>query len=166
MTGEEKTFTQQDFDNFKSELEIKHQEDLNALAGKLRAEFKEKEQKAKEAAEKAAKQANMSELEKATNELAELKAKYQEKEDIIALSAQKDETRKFMSELGVDEKCLDYIFIPKDIEGTKSRAKAFKEYIDNVKKETFESNLKSKIPNAKSDNNAEANDVFLQGFNS
>lgn len=155
MTDEAKTFTQQDFDNFKSELEAKHQEDLNNLAGKLRAEFKEKEAKAKAEAEKAAKQAGMSELEKANAEIADWKAKYQEKEDIIALSAQKDETRKFMSELGVDEKCLDYVFIPKDIEGTKARAKAFKEYIDNVKKETFESNLKSKIPNAGGKNSAD-----------
>ncbi|MBS4760957.1 MAG: DUF4355 domain-containing protein [Clostridium sp.] len=158
--AQEKTFTQQDFDSFKSELETKHQEDMNALAGKLRAEFKEKEAKAKADAEKAAKQANMSELEKANAELEELKAKYQEKEDIIALSAQKDETRKFMSELGVDEKCLDFVFIPKDIEGTKTRAKAFKEYIDNVKKETFETNLKSKIPGAGS--KADADDAGLR----
>lgn len=149
MTEQEpKTFTQEDFDKFKAELETKHQEDLNSLAGKLRAEFKEKEQKAKAEAEKAAKQAGMSELEKANAEIADWKAKYQEKEDLINLSNQKDETRKFMSELGVDEKCLDYVFIPKDIEGTKARVKAFKEYIDNVKKETFETNLKSKIPGA------------------
>ncbi len=36
---------------------------FNTLASKMRAEFKEKEQKAKEAAQKVAKQANMSELE-------------------------------------------------------------------------------------------------------
>ena len=51
---EQKTFTQEDFDKFKAELDAKHQEDLNSLAGKLRAEFKEKEQKAKAEAEKAA----------------------------------------------------------------------------------------------------------------
>ena len=90
MTEQEpKTFTQEDFDNLKSELEAKHQEDLNNLAGKLRAEFKEKEQKAKAEAEKAAKQAGMSELEKANAEIADWKAKYQEKEDLIALSNQK-----------------------------------------------------------------------------
>ena len=78
-----------------------------------------------------------------------MKAKYQEKEDIIALTSQKDETRKIMSEIGVDERCLDYVFVPKDIEGTKARVMAFKEYIDNVKKETFENGLKSTIPNNK-----------------
>lgn len=161
MTEQEpKTFTQQDFDNFKSEIEAKHQEDLNSLAGKLRAEFKEKEQKAKAEAEKAAKQAGMTELEKANAEIADWKAKYQEKEDLIALSNQKDETRKLMSEMGVDEGCLDYVFIPKDIEGTKARVKSFKEYIDKVKKETFETNLKSKIPSAGS--KADADDARLR----
>jgi hypothetical protein len=38
---------------------------MNALAGKLRAEFKEQEDKAKKEAERLAKEANMSELEKA-----------------------------------------------------------------------------------------------------
>lgn len=141
MTDEEKTFTQADFDN----LTAKHQEEMNKLAGKLRAEFKEKEAKA----ELAAKRANMSELERANAEIEDWKARYQEKEDIIALSAQKDETRKLMSEFGVDERCLDYVFVPKDIEGTKARVKAFREYIDSVKKETFENGLKSTIPNAK-----------------
>lgn len=146
MTEQEpKTFTQQDIDNLKSELEAKHQESLNALAGKLRAEFKEREAKAQQAA----KRANMSELERANAEIEDWKAKYQEKEDLIAIANQKDETRKFMSELGVDEKCLDYVFVPKDFESTKARVRAFKEYVDNVKKETFESGLKSTIPNAK-----------------
>jgi len=140
----EKTFTQADIDN----LTTKHQEEMNALAGKLRAEFKEKEKAAKEAAEKAARQANMSELEKANAELEELRGKYQESQDTIALTAQKDETRKFMSDLGVDVKCLDYVFVPKDMDATKARAKAFKEYIDEVKKTTFECSVQSKAPSA------------------
>lgn len=139
-----KTFTQADIDS----LTAKHQEEMNALAGKLRAEFKEKEKATKEAAEKAARQANMSELEKANAELEELRGKYQESQDTIALTNQKDETRKIMSEMGVDVKCLDYVFVPKDMEATKARTKAFKEYIDNVKKETFENNIHSKVPGA------------------
>ena len=55
---------------------------------------RENEAKAKAEAEKLAKQANMSELEKANAELADWKAKYQEKEDLINISTQKDETRK------------------------------------------------------------------------
>ncbi len=139
-----KTFTQADIDN----LTAKHQEEMNALAGKLRAEFKEKEKAAKAEAEKAARQANMSELEKANAELEELRGKYQESQDTIALTAQKDETRKFMSDLGVDVKCLDYVFVPKDMDATKARAKAFKEYVDEVKKATFEKNIGGTPPGA------------------
>lgn len=94
MADDDKTFTQADVDKLIADLNAKHQEDMNALAGKLRAEFKDKEAKAKAEAEKLAKQANMSELEKANAELADWKAKYQEKEDLINLSTQKDETRK------------------------------------------------------------------------
>lgn len=144
----EKTFTQADIDS----LTAKHQEEMNALAGKLRAEFKEKEKAAKAEAEKVARQANMSELEKANAELEELRGKYQESQNTIALTTQKDDTRKLMSELGVDEKCLDYVFVPKDMEATKARAKAFKEYIDEVKKNTFEKNVGSNPPGAGSDN--------------
>lgn len=142
--AQEQTFTQADIDSLKAQ----HQEEMNNLAGKLRAEFKEKERQAKADAEKAARQANMSEVEKKDAELEELRGKYQESQDIIALTNQKDETRKLMSEIGVDDKCLDYVFVPKDMEATKARAKAFKAYIDEVKKTTFENNVQSKVPSA------------------
>ena len=154
----EKTFTQADIDSLKAE----HQKAMDTLAGKLRAEFKEKEAKAKEEAEKAAKQANMSETEKLTAELEDYKNKYQQEADKNALSLQKDETRKLMRELGVDENCLDYVFIPKDTEGTKARAKAFKEYIDTVKQNTFEKNVKSVVPQK----GGEPKDAFELGFDS
>ncbi|MCM1338790.1 MAG: DUF4355 domain-containing protein [Muribaculaceae bacterium] len=143
-TQTEQTFTQADIDSLKAQ----HQEEMNNLAGKLRAEFKEKEKQAKAEAERIARQANMTELEKARADLEELQSKYQQSQDTIALTAQKDETRKLMSELGVDVNCLDYVFVPKDMEATKARTKAFKEYIDGVKKETFESNVQSKAPSA------------------
>ena len=88
----------------------------------------------------------MTELEKANTEIEELTRKNQEFQDTIALTTQKDDTRKLMSELGVDEKCLDYVFVPKDMEATKARAKSFKEYIDEVKKNTFEKNVGSNPP--------------------
>ncbi len=155
----EKTFTQADIDS----LTAKHQEEMNNLAGKLRAEFKEKEKAAKAEAEKIAKQANMTELEKANAELADLQAKYQESQDTIALTVQKDDTRKIMSELGVEEKCLDFVFVPKDMEATKARTKAFKAYIDNVKKETFEKNVGGTPPGAggnKTGSNADINNAI------
>jgi len=53
-----------------------------------------------------------------------------------------------MAESGVEAGCLDFVFIPKDAEGTKARIKAFKEYTDNVKKTTFEKNINSRVPGA------------------
>lgn len=141
---QEQTFTQADIDSLKAQ----HQEEMNNLAGKLRAEFKEKEKQAKADAEKAAKLANMTELEKANAELEDLRGQLQQSQDVIALTAQKDETRKLMSELGVDDKCLDYVFVPKDMDATKARVKAFKDYVDDVKKTTFENNVQSKAPSA------------------
>lgn len=142
-----KTFTQEDIDKLTADLTAKHQEEMDKLAGKMRAEFKEKEAKAKAEAEKAARQANMTELEKANETIKELESKYQEQADINALASQKDETRKVMSEMGVDISNLEFCFVPKDMEATKAKVKAFKEMIDGVKKSTFENGLKSTVPN-------------------
>lgn len=156
-----KTFTQEDIDKLTEELKTKHQEEMDRLASKLRSEFKEKEAKAKADAEKLARQANMSELEKANEQIKELEAKYKEQSDINELASQKEETRKLMSEAGVDLTCLDFCFVPKDIEATKSKIQAFKEYTDNVKKTTFENGVQSTVP--KNDRPPE-NDAFLDGF--
>jgi hypothetical protein len=53
-----------------------------------------------------------------------------------------------MQEAGVDLSCLDFCFVPKDIEATKVKIKAFKEYTDGVKKATFENGVQSTVPNA------------------
>ena len=155
--GQETTFTQADIDNLKAE----HDKALKELNDRHKFELDRKVEaaikKAQAEAEEAAKKANMSELEKANAELADYKAKYQEQADINALTVQKDETRKLMAEMKIDADCLDYVFIPKDSEGTKARCKAFKDYIDKVKKETFEGNVKSTIPGAGQGGSAEDN---------
>lgn len=158
---EVKTFTQEDIDKLTADLSAKHQDDMDKLASKLRAEFKEKEAKAKADAEKQARQANMSELEKANEQIKELESKYQEQVNVNEITAQKEETRKLMTEMGVDLNCLDFVFIPKDADGTKARIQAFKEYTDTVKKNTFENGVKSTVPNA---GKPPESDPFLDGF--
>ena len=162
--GQEKTFTQADFDALKAE----HEKMIADLNGRHKEELDRKVdaaiKKAQAEAEKQAKQAQMSELEKAQSELADLQTKYQESQNTIALTNQKDETRKLMAELGVDERCLDYVFVPKDMEATKGKVQAFKEYIDNVKKETFENNVQSKTP--KAGETPASKDAFEIGFDS
>ena len=162
--GQEKTFTQADLDALKAE----HEKTIADLNGRHKEELDRKVdaaiKKAQAEAEKQAKQAQMSELEKAQSELADLQTKYQESQNTIALTNQKDETRKLMAELGVDERCLDYVFVPKDMEATKGKVQAFKEYIDNVKKETFENNVQSKTP--KAGETPASKDAFEIGFDS
>jgi hypothetical protein len=148
MTGEEKAFTQADIDALKTEhskaiaeLNDRHKFELDR---KVEAAIK----KAQAEAEEAAKKANMSETEKLQSDLADLQAKYQASQDTIALTTQKDDTRKKMSELGVDEKYLKYVFVPKDMKATEENIKALKADIDEIKKVTFESNVKSTVPKA------------------
>lgn len=145
---EPKTFTQADIDKLNEE----HANALKELETRLKGEQDRKVdaaiKKTKAEIEEAAKKASMTETEKLNAELEEYKTKYQEQADINALASQKDETRKLMQEAGVDLSCLDFCFVPKDIEATKVKIKAFKEYTDNVKKSTFENGVQSTVPNA------------------
>ena len=162
--GQEKTFTQADLDALKethskaiADLNERHK---NELDRKVEAAIK----KAQAEAEEAARISNMSELEKAQKEANDFKAKYEAEAEKTALTAQKEETIKIMNDLGVDLKCLDFVFIPKDIEGTKARVQAFRDYVGDVKKTTFEDNVQSKAP--KAGNPPAEKDAFEQGFDS
>lgn len=148
MTEEAKTFTQADLDA----LTTKHNEALKELQERHKSELDRKVEaaikKTQAEAEEAARVANMSELEKAQKTAEDFRIKYEAEAEKTALTTQKEQALKDMAEIGVDAKCLDFVFIPKDTDGTKARVKAFKEYIDAVKKTTFESNVKSTIPMA------------------
>ena len=88
----------------------------------------------------------MNKLEKAQKTAEDYRIKFEAEAEKTALTAQKEETRRLMSEMGVDVGCLDFVFVPKDVEATKARMKAFKDYTDGVKKATFENNVQSKVP--------------------
>ena len=153
--SDEAKFTQADLDALKAE----HAKAINDLNERHKYEVDRKVEaaikKAQAEAEEKAKEANMSELEKAQKALEkaqklsdDFRIKYEAEAEKTALTAQREQALKDLAELGVDASCLDYVFIAKDAEGTKAKAKAFKEYIDNVKKTTFESNVRSTIPGA------------------
>lgn len=159
---ETKTFTQEDIDKLNQE----HANALKELEIRLKGEAERKIdgaiKKTRAEIEEAAKKEKMTETEKLNAELEEYKTKYQEQADINAIASQKDEARKLMTEIGVDANCLDFCFIPKDIEGTKARIQAFKQYTDGVKKATFENGVQSTVPNA--GKKPEAKDDFEDGF--
>lgn len=162
--SDEVKFTQADLDALKAE----HEKAINDLKDRHREELDRKidgaVKKALAEAEEKAKEANMSELEKAQKALEkankateDFRIKYEAEAEKTALITQREQALKDMAELGVDASCLDYVFIAKDTEGTKARAKAFKEYIDNVKKTTFESNVRSTIPGASGNSSTGSN---------
>jgi len=153
--SDEAKFTQADLDALKAE----HEKAINDLKDRHKEELDRKVdgavKKALAEAEEKAKEANMSELEKAQKALEkankateDFRIKYELEAEKTALTEQRAQTLKDMAESGVDAGCLDFVFVPKDTEGTKARIKAFKEYTDNVKKTTFESNVRSTIPGA------------------
>jgi len=153
--SDEAKFTQADLDALKAE----HEKAINDLKDRHKEELDRKVdgavKKALAEAEEKAKEANMSELDKAKKALEkankateDFRIKYEAEAEKTALTAQREQALKDLAELGIDASCLDYVFIAKDTEGTKAKAKAFKEYIDNVKKTTFESNVRSTIPGA------------------
>ena len=164
-TTTETTFTQADIDKLNAE----HQEAMKELETRLKGEterkvdgaIKKTKAEMKAEMEEQVKREKMSETEKLTAELDEYKAKYQEQADINAIASQKDEARKLMAEMGVDSNCLDFVFVPKDMESTKARTQAFKEYIDSVKKATFEGGVNSTVPQING-KKADNNDVALR----
>lgn len=153
--SDEAKFTQADLDALKAE----HTKAINDLNDRHKHELDRKIEaaikKAQAEAEEKAKEANMTELERAQKELEkaqkiseDFRIKYEAEAEKTALTEQRTQTLKDMAESGVDAGCLDFVFVPKDAEGTKARIKAFKEYTDNVKKATFENNVNSIIPGA------------------
>ena len=155
MTEEAQTFTQADIDAIKAE-HAKAIAELNARhEGELARKVEATIMKTQAEAEEKARMANMSELEKAQKTAEDYRIKFEAEAEKTALTAQKEETRKLMSEMGVDVGCLDFVFVPKDVEATKARMKAFKDYTDGVKKATFENNVQSKVPSAGGQGNAQ-----------
>ena len=171
MSEDAKTFTQADLDALKAE-HTKAIADLNdrhkyELDRKVEAAIK----KAQAEAEEKAKEASMSELErtqkaleKANRATEDFKIKYELEAEKTALTAQREQALKDMAEAGVDASCLDFVFIAKDVEGTKARIKAFKEFTNGVEKATFEKNIKSTIPGASggtTGSNADINNAII-----
>lgn len=163
MSEDAKTFTQADLDALTAEHTKAMKELEERLKGETARKVDQAIKKTQAEAEEAIKNANLSELEKAQKEASDFKAKYEAEAEKTALTAQKEETIKLMNDSGVDLRCLDFVFIPKDIEGTKARIQAFKDYVGDVKKTTFENNVQSKAPGA---GKQVEKDAFEQGFDS
>lgn len=101
---------------------------------------------AKEEAEKQARFANMSELEKAQSEANESKAKLQALEDKIALNEQREETRKLMKDKGLPDVFLDSVLVFKDAEATLAKIGEIKELFDAEVQKAVEAKITTHVP--------------------
>lgn len=126
---------------------VKGKTDTNAKWEKKSAE---QTRLAKEEAEKQAKFANMSELEKAQTEANESKAKLQELENKIALNEQKEETRKLMKDKGLPDVFLDSVLVFKDAEATLAKIVEVKDLFDAEVQKAVEAKITTHVPKSNS----------------
>lgn len=130
---------------------VKGKTDTNAKWEKKSAE---QTRLAKEEAEKQAKFANMSELEKAQTEANESKAKLQELENKIALNEQKEETRKLMKDKGLPDVFLDSVLVFKDAEATLAKIVEVKDLFDAEVQKAVEAKITTHVPKSNSQNDS------------
>lgn len=140
---EPKTYSQEDLDKIL-------QENANNIAGKVRAEEKKKfEAKLKEFDEQAKQQAKfekMSELEKQTELAKQAQAELQGLKDKIALTEQREETRKLMKEKGLPDVFLDSVLVFKDADATKTKIDEVKALFDAEVQKAVAEKVQTHVP--------------------
>lgn len=126
------------------------QDDVNRIVqDRLKAEkvkFEQQIEEQKAEAQRQAELAQMNELQRAQAELEDFKNKYQAEADKNALSAQKDETRRFMKEKGLPDCFLDSVLVPKDTDATKKRVESIKSVFDEAVKQAVEAKIPAHVP--------------------
>lgn len=145
---EDLLFSKEDFENYKA---------------KLQKEFQEKELTMKQELENEAKKASMSELELAKAELEEIKQKYQEKENECLIAKQKEETLALLDEAALDKAILDVVYVPLNMEETKTKIETLKSYMEKTKKDMLQNCMTTPLPMV---SNEIEYDAFLDGFDS
>lgn len=138
-----KTYTQEELDKLL-------QENSNNIAGKIRAEEKKKyDSKLKEIDEQAKQQAKfekMSELEKQTEIAKQAQEQLKSLQDKIALTEQREETRKLMKDKGLPDVFLDSVLVFKDADATIAKIAEVKALFDAEVQKAVEGKMKTHIP--------------------
>lgn len=147
-----KTYTQEELDKLL-------QENSNNIAGKIRAEEKKKyDSKLKEIDEQAKQQAKfekMSELEKQTEIAKQAQEQLKSLQDKIALTEQRDETRKLMKDKGLPDVFLDSVLVFKDADATIAKIGEVKALFDAEVQKAVENRMKTHIPSGNGGNQEE-----------
>ena len=136
-------------------------EDFEAYKEELQNEFLKKEETMRQELESEAKKAGMTELERTQAELAEIKQKYEEKEKECLISKEKEETKAILEEEGLQEAALELVYMPLDMEKTKSKIGVLKNYIGQMKKDILQNYINTPLPLT---SNQAAYDAFIEGF--
>lgn len=164
---EPKTFTQDEL-NALLERARKEGETSGFVKGKTETNAKwekkasEREKAAKEEAEKQAKFANMSELEKAQSQAKEYAAELQALQDQIALNEQKEETRKLMKDKGLSDVFLNAVLVKKDAEATLANINSMKELLDTEIQKGVEARITTHVPKQNTQNEGDLNEAALR----
>lgn len=132
---QEAKFTQADIDKI-----------VQTRLSEQKASFEKKLADQKAEAEKAAELAKLSEIDRLKAEKDDLTAKYQAEADKNALSIQKDDLRKYMTEKEVSHDFLDFLLKEKDMDMSKSNVDTFKKVFDEAVQKAVEAKIPSHVP--------------------
>ena len=132
---QEAKFTQADIDKI-----------VQKRLGEQKATFDKQLADQKAEAEKAAELAKLSEIDRLKAEKDDLTAKYQAEADKNALSVQKDDLRKYMTEKEVNNTFLDFLIVPKDLDKSKANVDNFKSVFDEAVQKAVEAKIPSHVP--------------------
>lgn len=138
---QEAKFTQTDLDKI-----------VQTRLSEQKSKFEKQIEEQKKEAEKQAELAKLSEIDRLKAEKDDINAKYQAEADKNALSVQKEDLRKYMSEKEVSHTFLDFLIKEKDMEASKSNVDNFKKVFDEAVKTEVEKKIPSHVPNTQGGN--------------
>ncbi len=114
--------------------------------GEQKASFEKKLADQKAQAQKQAELAKMSEIDRLKAQNNDLAEKYQAEADKNALTIQKDDLRKYMTEHGVSHDFLDFLLKEKDMDLSKANVDNFKKVFDEAVQKAVEAKIPTHVP--------------------
>lgn len=150
---QEAKFTQADIDKI-----------VQTRLSEQKASFEKKIEEQKKEAEKQAELAKLSEIDRLKAEKDDLTAKYQAEADKNALSVQKDDLRKYMTEKEVSNTFLDFLIVPKDLDKSKANVDNFKSVFDEAVQKAVEAKIPTHVPGGSGTNGGNDLSAYRQAM--
>lgn len=150
---QEAKFTQADIDKI-----------VQTRLSEQKASFEKKIEEQKKEAQKQAELAKMDALKRAETELEDYKNKYQAEADKNALSIQKDDLRKYMTEKEVSHEFLNFLLKEKDMDMSKANVDSFKKVFDEAVTKAVEAKIPSHVPGGSGESTPSASNLNLKSY--